>query len=158
MDMTIEQLRGVVQARIAELDAYKHMEQVLLAVEQAQARYDEAQRHVEALAAQYDEKAEALEMLNERYAGMETVLEDRYRAREEQAKAKMKAMDEELAKKQATLASWQEHLASIEREHQQKLADVNGKVLQARDEYKAMQEKLAAVKGQFESFAAMVKG
>ena len=46
--MAIEQLRGVVQARIAELDAYKYMEQVLLAVEDAEARRAEAQKHLEA--------------------------------------------------------------------------------------------------------------
>lgn len=153
-----EQLRGVVQARIAELDAYKYMEQVLGAVEEAEARKAEAQKHVDALAKEYDDKADALELLSGRYEAMNHELDHRYNARLDSWQSKMAVLDAEMEKKQKALDAWQEHLAKVESAHKENLAQWQVRIQKARDEYKAMQDKLAAVKKQYESFAAMVKG
>src|SRR5690348_9298977 len=100
--MEIQQLRGVVNARIAELDAYRYMAQALDAVIEAEDRKAAAQQHVDALAKAHEEKEADLAHLEEQYAEKEMALQTRMDAMLADYQDKLKAAQDELSKKQET--------------------------------------------------------
>ena len=156
--LSIEQLRGVVQARIAELDAYKYMDQALGAAVDADAKVAEAVKKLDMIAEIYEEKSEALAKLDAQYDAKVRTLDERYAIREEQAKQHLAHIQAELDAKRKSLATWQDHLKHVEHEHEQNLAQWTERINAARQELSELQSKLGAVQAQYESFKALVKG
>lgn len=151
-----EQLRGIVQARVAELHAYQYMDQVLSAVVEAQASTEQAKAELAMVKKEIAAQQQHLDRLAAEYADKHEALEERYHNREAALRARLADAQAALDDKSRSLASWQDHLASIENEHKANLATWQDRIQQARVEYSAIQAKKDAAQQQMDALAAMI--
>lgn len=155
-ELSIEQLRGVLQARFSELDAYRYMDQVLAKVEAAQQDVTNAKNELADFNKDIADKEAALGALEREYADREAAMVDRLTTQERAIQVRIASAQDDLGRKQHALATWQDNLTKIEAEHKKTLATWQDRIQQARAEHEQIQARLTTAQQQFDALAAMI--
>lgn len=158
MALSTEQIRTLLADRLAELDAFKYMDEVLSRVQEAEHAVKEAKKELAKLERDAQAKQDTLVALEQKAASRKSELEEAYAGKEAALQYKLDEMQKELTRKADGLKAYQAELKKIEEDHKTALATWQDRLQEVRSEHGQAVAKLEAVKQQLDALAAMVGG
>ena len=153
--LTTEQLRGVVNARIAELDAYKYMSQALATVEQADLKVVEAKEKLAAVQHDIQAQQDLLAQMEREFTDKTKAAEERFDVRMAALTARAEELDQAVTEKHNALETVKAHMSAVQDQHAKNLLDWQERIKSARAQYEAIQLEIGQAKQRFDAFAAI---
>ena len=153
--LTTEQLRSVVNARIAELDAYKYMSQALATVEQADLKVVEAKEKLATVQHDILAQQELLAQMERDFAEKTQAAQERFDVRMAALTARAEELERAVNEKHNALESVKARMSEVQDQHARNLVEWQERITNARTQYEAIQLEISQAKQRFDAFAAI---